>query len=194
MKKIVIASQNEDKISEIRTPLTALGYEVYSLLDFDVPDIEETGATLKENARIKAHAVRKITEYTVLSDDSGLEVDALNGAPGVHSKRFSDSMQDADNNALLLKKMEDKDHRFATFKTVMVLLFKDDREYSFEGALHGYIHTTQEGEHGFGYDSVFIPVGHSQTLATLGPEVKEKISHRRRALREVIDFLKDNEA
>jgi XTP/dITP diphosphohydrolase len=193
MKKIVIASQNEDKVSEIRTPLTALGYEVYSLLDFDVPDIEESGATLKENARIKAYAIRKLTEFTVLSDDSGLEGDALNGAPGVHSKRFSDSMMDHDNNALLLKKMEDKDHRSATFKTVMVLLFKDDREYSFEGELHGYIHTRQEGENGFGYDSVFIPIGHSQTLATLGHDVKQSISHRRRALREVINFLKDSE-
>ncbi len=191
MKRIVIASQNEDKISEIRNPLTALGYEVYSLLDFDIPDIEETGKTLRENARIKAHAVRKITEYTVLSDDSGLEVDALHGAPGVHSKRFSDSTMDEDNNELLLKKMEDKEQRSATFKTVMVLLFNDEREYSFEGSLHGYIHTRQEGEHGFGYDSVFIPVGHSQTLATLGPETKDRISHRRRALREVVNFLKD---
>ena len=189
MKRIVVATMNKGKLSEIRPPLHNLGFEVYSLLDFDMPDIEETGRTLRENALIKARAVRKITDYIVLSDDSGLEVEALGGAPGVHSKRFSDSALDHDNNELLLRKMTSKENRAAAFKTIMAIIMPDDREFSFEGTLHGYIHTVMEGESGFGYDSVFIPVGHSKTLATLGMDVKNDISHRKRALRQVIRFL-----
>ena len=190
MKRIAVATKNEAKLKEIRPALTHLGYELYSLLDFDMPDIEETGRTLRENALLKARAVRRTTDYIVLADDSGLEVEALGGAPGVHSKRFSDSAQDQDNNLLLIKKMATKENRAAAFKTIMVLIMPDDREFSFEGTLHGYIHTSIEGEEGFGYDSVFIPVGHSKTLATLGMDVKNGISHRRRALRKVADFLK----
>ncbi|MFW5894763.1 MAG: RdgB/HAM1 family non-canonical purine NTP pyrophosphatase [Bacillota bacterium] len=191
MKRIVVATRNEGKLNEIRPALTHLGYEVYSLLDFDVPDIAETGKTLRENALIKARTIRKVTDYSVLADDSGLEVEALNGAPGVHSKRFSNTALDHDNNELLLKKMANKENRAATFKTVMVLITQDDKEYAFEGTLHGYIHTVMEGNAGFGYDSVFIPVGHSKTLATLGMGVKNDISHRRRALRQVVDFIRD---
>ncbi|MFW5913657.1 MAG: RdgB/HAM1 family non-canonical purine NTP pyrophosphatase [Bacillota bacterium] len=191
MKRIVVATRNEGKLNEIRPALTQLGYEVFSLLDFDVPDIEETGRSLRENALIKARTIRKVTDYSVLADDSGLEVEALNGAPGVHSKRFSDSALDHDNNELLLKKMANKENRAAEFKTIMVLITQDDKEYAFEGTLHGYIHTVMEGEEGFGYDSVFIPVGHSKTLATLGMKVKNDISHRRRALRQVVEFLKN---
>lgn len=191
MKRIVVATRNEGKLNEIRPALTQLGYEVYSLLDYDMPDIEETGRTLRENALIKARTIRKVTDYSVLADDSGLEVEALKGAPGVHSKRFSDSARDHDNNELLLKKMANKENRAAAFKTIMVLITKDDKEYAFEGTLHGYIHTVMEGSEGFGYDSVFIPVGHSKTLATLGMKVKNEISHRRRALRQVVEFLRN---
>lgn len=191
MKRIVVATKNQGKLNEIRPALNHLGFEVYSLLDFDMPDIEETGRTLRENALLKARKVKKNVDGIVLADDSGLEVEALNGAPGVHSKRFSSSALDRDNNELLLKKMASKENRAAAFKTIMVLIMPDEREFSFEGTLHGYIHTVMEGEAGFGYDSVFIPVGHSKTLATLGMEVKNDISHRRRALRQVVEFLKN---
>ncbi len=192
MPRIVIATRNKHKVEEIAPPLESIGYEVDSLLDFDEHvDVCENGRTFLENARKKARAVRRITTSPILADDSGLEVEALDKGPGVHSKRFSSEGGDHANNRLLLERMANERNRSALFRTVMVLLMEDGREMTFEGTLPGYIHTAIEGDEGFGYDSVFIPVGHSQTLASLGADVKGRISHRKRCLDKVIAHLRD---
>ncbi len=189
MDKIVIASKNQGKIDEIKPHLSHLGFEVFSMVDFDVPDIDETGHTLKENAFIKARTVKKITNYMVLADDSGLMCDALGGKPGVYSARYAEKGNDHANNLKLLEHMADKSNRSAKFLTVMVLIDEHEKEFMFEGTLPGYIHTALEGEEGFGYDPLFIPVGHTATLAQLGDKIKHRISHRKKALDQVIDFL-----
>lgn len=191
MRKIAIASHNEGKIEEIKPRLSMLGYDVYTLKDFDFKTIEETGKTFKKNALIKARALKKVTNFMVLADDSGLEVEALGGKPGVYSARYSSLGTDQANNEKLLKDMADITDRSAAFKTVMVVIDEQNQEYLFEADLHGYIHTAQEGEHGFGYDPIFIPVGHYDTLACLGPKIKQKISHRKKCLDKVLTFLED---
>ena len=194
MKRIVVATHNEHKLKELAPPLEQLGYDVHSLKDFQTPPVvEETGDSFKENALKKARAVRLKTSAMVLADDSGLEVDALHGRPGVHSKRFSKAGTDEANNRRLLALMEDKRDRTATFRTVMVLIDEAGTAHVFEGELPGYIHTAEEGCEGFGYDPVFIPAGQSSTLAALGMEVKNRISHRRRCLAKVLAYLKTTE-
>ncbi len=191
MKHIVLATQNANKIDEIAPHLEYLHYTVDTLADFagDVV-IKEKGSTLEENALLKARALRTHTSAMVLADDSGLEVDALGGKPGVMSKRFSNEGTDDANNRLLLEKMANERNRRATFKTVMALIEEDGSEHIFEGTLPGYIHTALEGEEGFGYDPLFIPVGYSKTLAALGMDVKNTISHRRKCLERVLQFLR----
>ena len=190
MKKIVLATSNQGKIEEIRPHLIKLGFEVYGLDDFNLSNAKEIGKTMKENAVIKARHVSRVTNFMVLSDDSGLEVEALNGKPGVFSSRFSSKGDDLSNNQLLLKKMTNHTNRRARFKTVMVLKDETGKEHIFESVLDGYIHTALEGDGGFGYDPLFIPVGHHETLARLGFHVKDKISHRKKCLLKVIDHLK----
>ncbi len=189
MKKIALATHNQGKIEEIKPRLTLLGYDVFTLDDFDVKPIEETGRTFKENALIKAKALRSVTNFMVLADDSGLEVDALNNRPGVYSSRYSALGTDQANNEKLLKDMSDVLDRSATFKTVMVVIDEANKNHVFEAALHGYIHTALEGLDGFGYDPLFIPVGHNETLASLGLSVKQQISHRKKCLDKVLRFL-----
>jgi len=157
MKKIVLATANQGKIEEIRPHLIKLGFEVYGLNDFNLSSPKEIGKTMKENAMIKARHVARVTNFMVLSDDSGLEVEALNGKPGVFSSRFSSKGDDLSNNQLLLKKMSTHTNRRARFKTVMVLKDETGKEHLFESVLDGYIHTALEGEGGFGYDpAIFI--------------------------------------
>lgn len=191
MKKIVLATSNEGKVEEIRPHLIQLGYEVYGLADFEISEALETGKTMKDNAIIKARHAAKITNFMILADDSGLEVEALGGKPGVHSSRFTKAGDDTSNNQLLLEKMANQSNRRARFKTVMVLKDEEGLERVFEGTLDGYIHTTLEGEDGFGYDPLFIPVGHHETLASLGLGVKDRISHRKKCLNKVIEFLRN---
>lgn len=186
----MIASENQGKIEEIRPHLAHAGFEVYSMADFDVPPVDETGTTLLENALIKARALKNVTNFMVLADDSGLMVEALGGKPGVYSSRYAKHGDDDANNQKLLTNMADKNNRFAQFKTVIVIIDQDDKEYVFEGELSGYIHTVLEGEHGFGYDPLFIPVGYHKTLASLPPSVKTRISHRKQALDQVLVFLR----
>jgi XTP/dITP diphosphohydrolase len=189
MKKIAIATRNEHKLREYQSMLEHLKFEVFSLVDFPIKDIEETGETFFENARIKAKALRKHTNIMVLADDSGLEVDALGGRPGIHSKRFSDEGTDDANNQKLLDLMSNQFDRTARFVTAVCVIDESGNTKRFEGELHGYIHTACEGEHGFGYDPLFIPVGYNKTLAELGDDVKNRISHRARCLHKVLDYL-----
>ena len=189
MKKIVIATSNKGKLKEYESLLKPLNFEVFSLLDFNDIQIIESGSTFEENALIKAQTMSKHTREIILSDDSGLEVSALNNMPGVYSKRFSKEGSDAANNLKLLEAMQKEVDRSARFVTVIVLLDKDNQKHYFKGTLEGYIHTTQEGSNGFGYDPLFIPAGYHQTLAELDLSVKNKISHRAKALRKVIEYL-----
>ena len=189
MKPLIIATQNKGKILEYEQMLKPLGYQVFSLLDYPIGYIEEVGNDFRTNALIKAEALYKHTKTMVLADDSGLLVDALNGLPGVHSRRFSTSGTDHDNNKKLLSMMADKVNRDARFECVIALIVPGDDPVFFEGTLHGTIHTAIEGTHGFGYDPVFIPMGHASTLGTLDSTIKHQISHRKKALQKCLKYI-----
>ncbi len=192
MKKLFIASKNKGKINEIRAFLREMHYEVFSLLDTpDIPDIEETGKTFEENALLKAKAVFNIVKIPVLSDDSGLEVDYLKGAPGIFSARYSGiNATDKDNIDKLLTELKDIDfnQRTARFKCV-ICLYDGIIERFFEGVCYGNILTYPKGENGFGYDPLFMPKGYSLTFAELDQNTKNKISHRGIALLSLKKFL-----
>lgn len=192
MKKILIASKNEGKITEVKSFLLPLGYEVFSLNDMNgFPDIPETGDTFEENALQKARAVFDIVKIPVLSDDSGLLVDYLNGKPGVYSARYAGSNStDEKNIELLLKNLSgaEENNRRAHFKCVMVLYDGINVRY-FEGICGGRISHEPKGLNGFGYDPVFIPDGYDKTFAELHAEIKNNISHRGNALRNFIKFI-----
>lgn len=192
MKKIFIASKNKGKINEIKSYLFPFEYEVFSLLDFHgIEDIPETGSTFEENALIKAKAVYNIVKIPVLSDDSGLLVDYLNGDPGVYSARYAGKdSTDEKNTELLLQNLTGVDgiDRNAKFKCVMVL-FDGINERYFEGVCDGRITLEPRGSGGFGYDPVFIPDGYDRTFAELPVEIKNKISHRGNALRSLVKYI-----
>ena len=192
MKKIFIASKNKGKIDEIRSYLTPFGYEIFSLIDMpNIPDIEETGSTFEENAMIKAKAVFDVVKIPVLADDSGLEVDLLNGRPGVYSARYSgEGATDEKNNAKLIRELGDAalESRTARFKCV-IALYDGMNERFFDGVCEGNIAYKPEGTSGFGYDPLFIPKGYTLTFGELCPDVKNRISHRGKALESLKKFL-----
>ncbi len=192
IRKFFIASKNSGKIKEIRSILEGTGCELFSLLDTPhIPDIEETGSTFEENAFLKAKAVFDIVKIPVLADDSGLEVDFLNGAPGIYSARFSGpGANDEKNNQKLLAELEDVEfsRRTARFRCV-IAMYDGVSERSFAGTCEGHIITYKKGSNGFGYDPVFMPNGYNQTFAELSDAVKNRISHRARALNSLRDFL-----
>ncbi len=193
MKQIIIATANANKLLEYQSLLEHLKVDIYSLRDFDVGYIEETGETFFENAKIKALAVQKVAKGIIIADDSGLEVAALDGKPGIHSRRFSEAGTDLSNNKKLLEVMENQADRSARFVTAVCLIDEAGNINRFEGELHGYIHTACEGEHGFGYDPLFIPVGYTKTLGELDSAEKNKISHRARCLRKVLTYLESRD-
>jgi len=188
-KKLFIATKNMGKMAEYERLLEPLGFELFSLADLDIGEIEETEDTFEGNARIKARAVRALTKEMILADDSGLMVDALDGKPGIHSKRFSKEATDEANNQRLLKTMENESERSAKFVAVICLYLKNGEMRMFRGECHGYIHTACEGTNGFGYDPLFIPLNYTNTLAELGPEVKNKISHRKKAIDKLLSYI-----
>jgi XTP/dITP diphosphohydrolase len=193
MKKLFIASKNSGKIKEIKAYLSELGIEIFSLLDMQsLNDIAETGKTFEENAFIKAKALFDIVKLPVLADDSGLEVDPLNGEPGVYSARYAGpGASDSDNIRKLLDELKDvqSDSRTARFKCILVL-YDGISKRSFEGACEGRIIDSIRGDEGFGYDPVFVPKGYEKTFAELGIKVKNELSHRAKALKSLLDFLK----
>ena len=164
--KIVIATRNRHKAVELQTLLHGAGYDVVRLDDFDpdgkIPEVEETGTTFKENAFLKAHAVAKATGLPSIADDTGLEVDALGGAPGIFSARYAgENCTYEDNVKKLLRNLSDmaEDRRTARFKTVAVYVHKET-ELSAEGVVEGVITEKEEGVGGFGYDPVFLSLIH----------------------------------
>lgn len=188
LSRVVIASKNEHKIAEILDVLDATGLDIELVRDAEWPDVEETEPTLEGNALLKARSVREQTGFAVIADDTGLEVDALKGAPGVVSARFAglDATYD-DNVEKLLAVMEGLDDRAAQFRTVMVLIDDVGDELVVEGIMEGSITRERRGSNGFGYDPVFLVGEH--TFAEMATGEKNKISHRGRALRALAEEL-----
>jgi len=200
--KLIVATNNEHKLAEIRSMLDGK-MEVLSLKDINLDaDIEETGTTLEENSSMKAGFVAAYLNktgypcpYTVIADDTGLLVDALGGAPGVHTARYAggDGHDSEANMRLLLKNLEGKANRTASFRTVITMIEKKHASLtdirSFVGEVKGTILTEKHGEHGFGYDPIFQPDGYDKSFAELGNEVKNKISHRAMAVKKLAEYL-----
>ena len=189
MKRIVFATNNAHKLSEVKAVLGD-GYELVTLREVGITeDIPETGETLDENASIKARYVYERTGLDCFADDTGLEVTALNGAPGVHSARYATDGHDfAANNAKLLRELEGKEDRSARFRTVISLI-RNGIEEQVEGIVEGTIATSLSGSEGFGYDPLFIPEGHNITFAEMSAEEKNAISHRGRAVAALVKIL-----
>jgi XTP/dITP diphosphohydrolase len=191
---LIVASRNPDKIAELRHALAGLDLEVRSAAEFAaVPEVEENGSTLAENALLKARAVFRATGELALADDTGLEVDALGGAPGVHSGRYAGPEQDyARNLVKLLARMEGvpEDRRSARFRTVAAIVFPDGREELVEGVCEGRILEAPRGTGGFGYDPVFLLPEVGMTFAELTLERKDRLSHRGRAMRAAREILR----
>jgi XTP/dITP diphosphohydrolase len=170
------------------------GWEVRDLSSLShSPEVEETGASFEENAALKALTISRVITGLVLADDSGLEVDALEGAPGVRSARFSGpDATDADNRFLLIQRLRRiGGERFqARFRCVMVLAGQGEMLGSFSGVVNGNVILEESGSSGFGYDSLFIPQGYTETFAELQAEIKNSLSHRGRALAKVLEFLR----
>lgn len=200
--KIVFATNNQHKLQEIRDILGS-EFEIVSLKDIgcDV-DIPETGNTLEENAMQKAQYVYDHYNLSCFADDTGLEVEALNGEPGVHSARYAEGTDhDSEANmAKLLRNLEGKDNRKARFRTVIALIQKQDvcpcgctsikKVNRFEGIVDGSIATEKHGTAGFGYDPIFVPEGYDKSFAELGESIKNGISHRARAVAKPAEYLK----
>jgi XTP/dITP diphosphohydrolase len=193
MQTLLIATRNGHKTREIGQILGS-GWNVRDLGSLPhAPNIEETGATFEENAALKAITISKIFTGLVLADDSGLEVDALEGAPGVRSARFAGpNATDAENRFLLVQKLRNLGgHEFpARFRCVMVLASQSELLGSFGGVVRGKVVLEERGESGFGYDSLFIPQGYTETFGELQSEIKNSLSHRGRALAQVLEFLR----
>jgi len=188
--KLVLATGNEGKKKEIEYLLRDFDLKIYSLRDFDgLPEVDEDQPTLEGNAEKKARVIHELVGMPTLADDTGLEVDALDGRPGVYSARYAGEDGNADaNRALLLKEMADKSNRKARFRTVLAY-FINGEKYLFEGVCEGEIISTERGVGGFGYDPVFLPENSEMTFAEMSVEEKNKISHRGRALRKFTDYL-----
>ena len=190
MKKLVFATNNPHKLEEIRAILGSK-LEILSLADIGCDaDIPETAETLEGNALIKAHYVYDNYKLDCFADDTGLEVDALHGLPGVHTARYAypDRHDPEANMIKLLEALRENNDRNARFRTVIALIEKG-KEHLFEGVVEGVIARVKSGTQGFGYDPVFIPEGNSKTFAELGEDIKNTISHRARAVQKLAEYL-----
>lgn len=180
--RLVLGTKNPDKLAEMEAVLAGTGLVGDVVRGLDWADVEETGETLEENAALKARAVVEATGLPAIGDDTGLEVSALDGAPGVYSSRFAGPEASYDENVdLLLEVMEGVPDRSARFRTVVVLAFPDGVEVVADGAVEGLIISERRGSNGFGYDPIFEVAG--RTLAEMSAEEKNSLSHRSRALR-----------
>ena len=189
--KLVFATHNQKKLEEVKQILP-ISFELLSLDDIGChEEIPETGDALEKNAKLKADYVTQNYGLDCFSDDTGLLVDALDGAPGVYSARFAGSERSSEANMdKVLGLLEAKSNRNAHFKTVIHLNLQGE-SYVFEGIVHGEITEKRIGSGGFGYDPIFKPEGHEGTFGQLSPEIKNNISHRGRAIQKLIGFLKN---
>ncbi len=194
MRKLVIASGNQGKLRELGSLLQPLDFEVHAQSEFAVPDVAETGTTFVENAIIKARNAAQHTGLPAVADDSGIEVDALDGAPGVYSARFSGpNATDASNDALLVEKLRlvPEPQRSARYRAVIVYMqhAADPSPIICEGTWEGRIMLEARGTGGFGYDPYFWVPSHQCTSAELNAETKNQLSHRGQALRQLVERL-----
>ncbi|RPF55440.1 XTP/dITP diphosphatase [Aquisalibacillus elongatus] len=193
MKQIYVATTNKGKVDEFKNMFSSLDIEMVSLMEAfdDVEDVEETGTTFEENAKLKAETYCKTYQVPVMADDSGLVVDALNGEPGVYSARYAGEAKNDDQNIIkLLNNLEGQSQRNAAFVSVIAYARPGKDTIVAEGRCEGEITEKRKGTEGFGYDPVFVPVGYIQTMAELGSEVKNQISHRKRALDEMLKQIR----
>ena len=196
MKEIIIATKNEGKAKEFKTLFDRYGIKAVSLLDLpqDLPDIEETGSTFEENAALKSEGIANILNIPVMADDSGLEIDALDGKPGIFSARYAGEPKDDKKNIQKvleeLKNVPEAD-RTARFVCVLSISIPGEQTIYKKGYCEGSIAIEEKGNHGFGYDPIFIPKGYSHTMAELTPEEKNKISHRKNAMVQLEDWIQN---
>jgi len=190
--KLIFATQNQHKAKEIQALLPS-EFEVLTLNDIDIQeDIPETSDTLEGNASQKSHYILHHFSMDCFSDDTGLEIPALNNEPGVYSARYAGTAKNADDNMnLVLAKLKDKSDRSAQFRTVISLIL-NGKEHLFEGVVKGRIIEEKRGTDGFGYDPIFVPEDQDKTFAELSMEEKNKMSHRARAFEKMIHFLKND--
>ncbi|MCI2254376.1 XTP/dITP diphosphatase [Domibacillus indicus] len=187
MNEVIVATRNAGKAKEFIRMFEPVGITVKTLLDYpDLPDVEETGKTFAENAFLKADFAARSTGRPAIADDSGLIIDALDGRPGVYSARYAgEEKNDQANNDKVLAEMKDvpREDRTGRFMCVLAVAFPDGRDPIYaEGRCEGIIGFEEAGQHGFGYDPLFIPEGYNVTMAQLDPEEKNRISHRANAL------------
>jgi XTP/dITP diphosphohydrolase len=189
MKQIVFATNNTHKLDEIRK-ITNDQLQLLSLSDINCnEEIDETGVTLEENALLKARYVKERYGYDCFADDTGLEVEVLDGEPGVYSARYAgEGCHPEENMQKLLSILEGVENRQARFRTVIALLINGE-EHLFEGVVNGWIIEEKRGGSGFGYDPIFMPAGYHQTFAELGNDIKNRISHRAQATEKLLAFL-----
>jgi XTP/dITP diphosphohydrolase len=190
MTKLIFATHNNHKFNEVKNLMPAT-IQLISLNDINLfEEIEETGKTLEENALLKAKTIYNQTGINCFADDSGLLVDALNGAPGVYSARYAGEQKNDENNMQkLLVELHEKPNRNAHFKTAIAIII-DGEENVFEGKIEGTILLEKRGINGFGYDPLFVPNGYSETFAELDLDTKNKISHRAKAMQKMLEFIK----
>lgn len=186
--KLVVASHNAGKVREIRALLAPFKVDVVSAGDLNLPEPEETGATFVANAELKAHAAAQASGFVALADDSGMSVNALNGAPGIYSARWAGPNKDF-NYAMkrVADELGDNPDRRAQFNCVLSLAWPDGHCESFEGTLHGTLVYPPRGTKGFGYDPMFVADGQTQTFGEMDAEAKHAMSHRAMAFHQLVD-------
>lgn len=189
MKDIMIATSNSGKVKEYKELLEPLGYMVHSLSEIEHIDIEENGTTFAQNALIKAKSVKDKCDMIVISDDSGLEIDALNKEPGIHSARYLQGHDYKYKNQVILERLKNVEDRTARFICAIALV--DDKEHVFEGVMEGSIAYQPKGENGFGYDPIFVVPQYNKTSAEITSEQKNAVSHRGQATRKLVECLKE---
>lgn len=193
MKNIILATHNAHKVEEM-SAILGDAFNIESLDDLEfTQEIPETGLTFQANAKQKANFVYQQFQRDCMADDTGLEVEALHGEPGVYSARYAGEPANSENNiAKLLSELKGKTNRKAQFRTVIALIY-DNKTYFFEGSISGEITESPRGTNGFGYDSIFMPEGYEQTFGELDAEIKNTISHRGRAIEKLVKFINEKQ-
>ncbi|MCI2068286.1 MAG: RdgB/HAM1 family non-canonical purine NTP pyrophosphatase [Bacilli bacterium] len=191
-KEVVIATTNQGKLKEFKRMLEPLGFKVSSLADEKVEiDVEETGKTFEENSLIKACCIHaKLPNKIIIADDSGLEVHALGGFPGIYSARFMEGQPYPLKRQAIIDRLKDKEDRSANFTSAISLIGFDEEEHVFVGKTFGFIANESSGDSGFGYDPIFFSPDLQKTFGQASPEEKDSVSHRGRALKQLEEYIK----
>ena len=190
MTQIVVATANAHKVEEYKKLIGDQQVELLSLLDYPgCPEIIENGSSFEENASLKAVAASKYCGIPVFADDSGLEIEALNGAPGIFSARYAETNEKRIER--VLSEMQGIANRKARFVCVIAIAFNGEVIETFEGVVNGHISDRPRGSNGFGYDPIFVPEGYDESFAEMSEEAKNQISHRSEAYRKAVEFIED---